>query len=171
MNATFEKIVTNIFTLCGDNAVEHNGPDSLATGWVINKAKGMGYSEEEAIDGMKYLAQQYRITFSEFAGGKLPITYSLPLSSFDMYARKQIPDYHMLVEKVTRALGDAAKAGQQTNNTITDSDILTQSLGLEKRRQYLLLHILRILENRGDINAVRFLGGPVTVISISPELK
>jgi len=152
----------------------HNNIDSYVTKLICQKAIEIGHHmvgelpfikdgqlvlpKEQLRDSLEYLYEVGTIKWQKDLSGSF-FGIQISVSGFEMYAKEYIEGYHELKLEIISLI---------VNQEITNN---VQIRALLNCQQFLVDHVLRLLENQGNIKVMWFLGGQCLISNVSASFK
>ena len=152
-----KKVDTIIFTQSCKTTIA-TGDKHINLSEIYDFLKDHGISDDEIAESLEILDSRGFIKAQRVIGGQIPF-FSITQYGFDLYVRKNINDYDLLVKEVClKILNENLMANHQIAEA-TNSPIA------------LINHILETIEDKRLVKTLKALGGLYEVYYVSPELK
>jgi hypothetical protein len=113
---------------------------------------------KEFSDSLDMLESEHLVSLSKFIGAELP-RIRLTTYGFQQYAQAYIVDYGKIIESIASAI---------VNQGIHSNTALRERM---EKPQFLIDHVLALLEGQGCIQMTKYIGGQIRVFDISVKLK
>lgn len=151
------KIDTLIMKLACEMAL--TGSNLYIAGWqLVERVKTFDISQEDFNESLEILDKRGYITIEREYGRDIPL-FLITDDGFENYLKVYYPEYDTIV----RAVKTQILNFEQNDNHEICAKI--------EQPQFIVDHVLVTLSTRGLINFGQFIGGKITIYSVSSELK